>query len=223
MCVIARPYIFIIAGLLLVGCSSIETRSIVSGADIPASKYSRLALFVENLDETERLNAEQMILPVLKRAGVAAIIGPDIFKGRANKLSEKEKASLVQKEFDAVLYVSILDKGVVEELVPNAQHNGQTITFLNSQPLGLINFNSSLIIGVDQNTSKMYVLKQDGSVYQLMLALKTRADLQDTQTNKQVWTAETVASGKQTLTNMSQLFTQASQQIVEKMRADGAI
>ena len=182
----------------------------MSKGDIPASKYKKLAIFIENLDDAERPAAEQIVEATLQNAGVNAVSGPDVFKGRG-KLSEKAKASIVQNEFDAVLYLTVVEKGVVEEPVPNAFFDGQMIQY----NLG--------IVTVGHNLTDMYVIHPDGSVYQPTLALKLKVDIQDTKSAKEVWSSETISSGNAKTTTMPGLFTQASNQIVAKMREDSAI
>jgi hypothetical protein len=202
--------------LFLVGCTASETRSLASRDDIPSSKYKHVAVFIENLDESERQSAEQMMLPVLQGAGVNAVSGEDFFKAKG-ALSEKQKAAIAQKEFDAVLYLTVLQNGRTEELVPNAYHNGQAVTYYkNLIPSFSVAFSTD--IGADG-----FDLRPDGTVYELKLALHTKADLQDTKSAKLVWTSETIASGNEKVTNLNSLFEQASHQIVEKMRADNAI
>lgn len=206
----------------LAACSAIETRSIVSTEDLPTSKYRKIALFIENLDDAERPMAEQILISTLQNSGVNAVSGQQIFHERGN-LSEKAKASLVQKEFDAVLYVSVLEKGVSEHFLPNASHDGQRITFSNSLNAVVMNFGAAFTYDVSAVDPRTYSLKPDGTVYEQQLVLKTRADLQDTKSAKQVWTAETVASSKPPFVEMPQLFVQASKQIADKLRTDGAI
>jgi hypothetical protein len=196
---------------LLAGCAASETRSLVNKDDIPASKYKKVAIFIENLDEAERPAAEKIVVAALQNAGVNAASGPDIFKGRGTKLSEKAKASIVQKEFDAIIYLTVVEKGLVEELIPNAFFDGQMVQY----NLG--------IMTVGHDLTDMYIIKSDGSVYQPMLALKTKVDMQDTKSAKPVWTSETISSGHAKTTNMPALFTQASNQIVAKMREDSTI
>ena len=198
-------------GLLLAGCAASETRSLVSRDDIPASKYKKIAVFIENLDDAERPAAENIVVSTFQNAGVNAESGSAVFNGRSN-LSEKAKAAVVQNEFDAVLYLTIVEKGVVEELIPNAFFDGQ-----------MVQFNILGLATVGHSATNLYSIHPDGTVYQSILALKTAAAIQDTQTNKQVWTSETVSTGPTITTNMPALFTQASNQIVAKMRADNAI
>lgn len=209
--------VFIVAfALLLAGCAASETSSLVSKDDIPAGKYKKIAVFIENLNESEQTAAEKIVVSTFQNSGVNATSGSAVFTGRG-KLSEKAKAAIVQNEFDAVLYLKMVEKGVTEEVVSGASHNGGMIVF---QKAIIPGFNASFAtdIGTDG-----YILKPDGSVYQPMLALKTKADLQDTKSAKQVWEAETIASVNAKFSSMESLFTQASNQIVEKMRADGAI
>ena len=218
-----RPSIVFGVFLLLAGCASSETRSVVSKEDLPGSRYQRLAVFIENLDEGESALAEQVVVSALQGAGIHAVDGPGLLRSRGTKLSEKDKARIVQKEFDAVLYLTVLDKGLAEELVPNAQHDGESITFSNSLfgAFGLVN--ATFVTNITTPTNERFVLKDDGTVYARKLVLKTRADLQDTKSAKPIWSSETISSGDAGLSNMNLLFSQAAQQIIEKMRADGVI
>ena len=204
--------VVLILGLFLVGCASSETRSLVSKEDLPASKYKKLAVFIENLEEPERKGAEQIVLGALQNSGVNAVSGFDAYKRRGAALTEKAKATILQKEFDSVMYVKVVQKGQTEELIPNAYFDGQ-----------MVQINILGIASVGHNVTDLYIIKPDGSVYQSMLILKTNADLQDTQTAKQVWTSETISSGNAKTTNMAALFNQAAQQIVTKMREASAI
>jgi len=208
--VLPKRFFIIVFALLLAGCAASETRSLVSTDDIPASKYKKLAVFIENLDDAERPGAEQIVRATLQNAGVNAVSGSDVFKGRG-KLSEKAKASIVQKEFDAVLYLTVVEKGMVEELIPNAFFDGQMVQY----NLG--------IMTVGHNLTDLHVIKPDGSVYEQKLTLKTKVDLQDTKSAKAVWASETISSGPTKTTNMAGLFNQATNQIVAKMREDSAI
>jgi hypothetical protein len=197
--------------LLLAGCAASETRSIASPGDIPASKYKKVAVFIENLDESERVGAERMILASLKSAGINALSSGEIFRGREQLDSNAQAATIRKQAFDAVLYVTVLEKGLIEERVNNAYYDGQMI----QMSLGFIT--------VGHNVTDFYVVKPDGSVYTPSLILKTKSDLQDTKSAKQVWTAETISSGHPDVTNMTTLFGQTARQIVDKMRADQAI
>jgi len=151
------------------------------------------------------------VIAALQKAGGNAESGANIF-ARRGMLTEQAKAKVVQKEFDAVIYLTVLEKGIFAEIVPNAWSDGQTITY---SMLGLLE--------VSHNVTDLYVVRSDGTVYQQMLTLKMKVDLQDTKTAKQVWTSETVSSGNVRLTNMDVLFGEASQQITEKMKTDNAI
>jgi hypothetical protein len=197
--------------LLLVGCTTAETRSVVSKEDIPDTKYNKVVVFIENLEDNERLPAENIVVSTLQAAGLNAISSTNFFND-AGKLSEQQKARLVQKEFDAVLYLKVLEKGVFEELVPELRNSDGALVY--SVP----GFTFATDIGTG-----LYDLKPDGSVYKQLYGLKTQVDLQDTKSAKQVWTSETVATGEAHTSNMSMLFTQASNQIVAKLREDHAI
>jgi hypothetical protein len=217
----ARNLCLALFGLQLAGCAASETSSFVSANDIPVNKYHHIAVFVENVEGAEQSGAEQIIISNLTSAGVNADSGTTTINSKGKQLSEKQKALVIQNSFDAVLYVAVMEKGLVEELVPYAEHNGQVITFHVSVLSGLLDLGTT--VPIDENTNARFVLKEDGSVYQRVFALKTKSDLQDTKTAKQVWTAETISSGNATVTNMNIVFVGASKQIVEKMQADHAI
>jgi hypothetical protein len=201
---LGRYFLNSVLGLLLVGCAASETRSIVSSEDIPSGKYRKVIVFIEHNNEKERAALERAVILAIQGAGVAVGSGTALFAGK--RLSDEVKARIVQKDFNAVLYVNVLVNGMREQLVEYARHDGQFITI------------DGRTEEIDHYAQTMYNLKEDGSVYKLMPTLHTRSDLQDTKTNKQVWAAETIASGG-TLT----LYSQASKQIVQRLRADGAI
>jgi hypothetical protein len=205
-----KNFAILLAACCLLGCASSETRSVVSKDDIPVSKYKKVALFIENLDEADRSAAEKTVVSTLQNAGVNAVSGSDVFKGRG-ELSEKAKASIVQKQFDAVLYLTVEQRGIIEELIPNAFFDGQMIQY----NLG--------ILTVGHDMTDLHVIRSDGSVYEQKLTLKTKVDLQDTKSAKTVWISETISSGSTKTTNMATLFNQAANQIVAKMREDSTI
>lgn len=206
--------------IVVSACASSETRSIVSKADIPPGKYKNIALQISNLDDGEQRIAEQIIISSLRDAGVSARSFTEFLgKGR----SPQQSVQQIQKQFDAVLYVAIVSKGITADPIPNARHNGEAITFSSGQFAGVMNFAGSITIGVDEFTSKNFILNSDGSVSKPKLSLQTELKLQDTQSNNIVWTAETIAAGPPATTNMTALFDQAAHQIVEKMRDDSTI
>jgi hypothetical protein len=148
---VATSHFFIfVVGILLAGCAASETRSIVSKSDLPANRYKKIAVFIEDQNPKSSSNAvnmavgpivipihtpsgsaqtaeiEQKVVSALRSAGVDARNGPALFNGQ--KLNERDKAGIVQKNFDAVLYVNILVNGMTEELVDNAWHDGSFIT-----------------------------------------------------------------------------------------------
>lgn len=196
--------ILTLLGLWLASCASSETRSLVSAADIPSQRYGRVVLFVEHADPQERANLERAILLAFQGTRTAVQNGGELFKGR--QVDEKAKARLVQRDFDAVFYVNVLQSGMAEELVPGARHDGQFISIYGeTKP-------------IDSYVEYFYKLKEDGSVYKDVPVLKTNADLQDTKSAKVVWTAETVATGGTLV-----LFGHAAKNIVDRLKADGVI
>lgn len=219
-----RFFLLFLLAISLSACAaaSSETKSTVSATDIPASRYQKLALFVEGLDDSERPAAEQIILGKLRENRLDATLGSDVFQ-RRGQLSERAKSRIIQTEFDGVMYVSVLDKRIVEELVPNADTDGQTIWLHSGTYFGVVNAFGTLGLPVNEATSKLYIVKGDGHVYKPELVLKTKVDIQDAKSAKLVWTAESSASGHPGSVNVAQLFTQVSDQIVERMREDHAI
>lgn len=205
-------FTIVMVSAVLAACGSSETRSLVSTQDIPASKYRKVILFIENTTPQEQREAERVFVAALKQRGINSTGSAEFFATNP-KLSDAAKAALVRKHgFDAAMYVAVLEKNVVEERVPNTWHDGQMI---HSSIFGLIT--------VSHDIAGSYIPKQDGSVYQPLLALKLKAELQDVNSGKHVWVAETVATGPAAANNMSLLFTQASNQVADKLRTDQAI
>jgi hypothetical protein len=203
--------------LLLVGCTTAETRSVVSKEDIPEAKYKKVVVFIENLEDNERVPAETIVVTTLQAAGLNATSSTNFFND-SGKLSEQQKARLVQKEFDAILYLKVVEKGVFEEIVPDVTHQGDMLVYSKQIIPGVFGATFATDIGAN-----LYDLRPDGSVYKQMFGLKTQVDLQDTKSAKQVWSSETVATGEAHTSTMSMLFTQAFNQIVSKLREDHAI
>jgi hypothetical protein len=220
-----------LCALLLAGCADSETRSIVSKTDLLPNGYHKILVFVEDSDptphsgQTPSINVangqitlfipeggqsgsaaeiEQKLLSSLGSAGVAASGGSTFFKEQ--KLTEQAKATEVQKVFDAVLYVTILVNGMREQMVAGASQDGQFISIYGeTRP-------------IDDYDKMKYTFKEDGTVYQNVPTLQTKSDLQDTKTNKQVWSAETIGTGGTLV-----LASSVSDQIVKSLHENGAI
>lgn len=205
-----KLYFLVVCAFSLVGCVS-ETRSLVSSQDIPASKYKKVILFVENLDGMERPAAEQILVTTLRDAGVEAVSSSEAFKSEKSLDATAQGALIRRQGFDAALYVTVLEKGVVEEQVEGAWFDLAN-NEMHIDPVGGITA-----------TLRGYVVKPDGSVYYSNWTMKTKSELQDVQSAKQVWISETVAVGHGQFSNMSLIFAQAAKQIVQKMRGDNAI
>jgi len=229
--VLRRHFIAFSTAFVLTGCADSETRSIVSSSDLSGSKYRRIAVFVEGSDPAKShlsggVNAgngaitlslfiptpsgsapmaevEQKIVTAIGGTGAKASSGPALFSGQT--LSNQAKAAILQKGFDAVLYVAVLTNGMREEQVADASHNGQFVTFGAFQPEPIENYGS-------------FDYKPDGTVWHNVPTFQAKCDLQDTKTNKVVWSSETIATG-----GTAVLLSRASEQIVAKMRSDGAI
>ncbi|RXH12333.1 hypothetical protein EAS56_17650 [Bradyrhizobium guangzhouense] len=201
----------------LCACTSSATISNVSAADIPADKYRKIAVFVEKLSDAERPVAEEIFVSKLQRAGLEAESATKIFGGTTS--SEKEKEQLIQSQFDSVIYLAV-DKEIFEEAMPNSRHDDRSITLSSDPSQRIVNM---ITLPITDATTKEYVLRSDGSVAKPVLKLTVKSDLQDTKTAKLVWTAESNSSGHPGRVNVVQLFTQISDQIIEKMHADHAI
>lgn len=211
--------------LLLCGCGSIvpgsmhsETRSLV--ADLPAEKYQSIAVFVENFEEIDRMAAEQAIISSLESLGIRAVSGPTLFEGQHR--DDQSKAKLVQKDFDAVLYVSTSEKGITEKKMENLIYNGQDVIYVAG--------------GIPWYPLKKrhFIIKPDGSVYKPVIAAKLTSDLQDTKTNIRVWSSETIVMGDADQygnpggmtgapVDYSTMLLVATKQIAAKMREDHVI
>lgn len=53
-----RKFSVLTGVLLFAGCAASETRSLVSKEDIPANKYQKVAVFIENLDGADHAAEE---------------------------------------------------------------------------------------------------------------------------------------------------------------------
>lgn len=216
---------------LLAACADSETRSIVSKSDLPATRYQRIAVFVEDSNpvgptpspglavsngaisffipapsgSATDAEIEQKIVSGLKSAGIVASSGPALFTGQT--LSDQAKASIIQKGFDAVLYVIVLTNGMREQPVSDASCDGQNVSFSNGD---------SYSVAYAEGSG--FSCKGDGSVWHNIPTFQAKCDLQDAKTNKIVWSSETIATGGTLV-----LLSRASDQIIEKLRSDGAI
>lgn len=194
---------------LLVGCAS-ETHSNVSQADIAPNKYKKLVLFVENLDVGEKSSAEKIITGTLTEEGLNVVSSTQIFNGRS--LTPEAQAALIRSQgVDAALYITVLEKGAAEEQIEGAWYD-----FDNDE------MHIDPVSGIAA-TIRGYEVRPDGSVYYRSLGLKTRAELQDVNTAKEVWQSETVVVGHGQISNMAAMLAQAAKQIADKMRSDQAI
>lgn len=182
-----------------------------SSQDIPASKYHKIVLFVENLSDAERSAAEQIVVGTLRDSGIEAVSSSEVFKTQKDLSANAQGAFIRKQGFDAALYVTVLEKGSEEEQIEGAWFDAGN-NEMHIDPIGGI-----------AATLRGYVVKPDGSVYYTNWTLKTRSELQDVQSAKQVWVSETAAVGHGNFSNMNLVFSQAAKQIVEKMRADKAI
>jgi hypothetical protein len=207
---LGRYVIHAFIAFLVVGCAQSETRSVVNPADIPPSRYKKIVLFVENIEGRERAGAEQVVSKTFQDAGINTVPSSEVFGG--TKLDANTQGQRIRKAgFDAALFLNVAQKGAFEERVENAYFDGEMIQIT----MGFVT--------VGHNVTDFYLIKPDGSVYYPMLVLKAQSELQDVKSGKQVWAAETIASGHAQTTNMTMVFTQAAKQIVDKMRADQAI
>lgn len=189
---------------IVFGCTSSETRSLVSYSDIPPNKYRKVAVFVEQGDRSDRAKIELAVVAAINGAGLGAKGESELFP--QTNLSQVAKGQILQRDFDVVLYVRVLLSGMTEQLVSGARHDGRYITIYGETK------------EIDLYVTNAFVLKPDGSVYQEVPTLHTKSELQDTKTAKIVWIAETIATGGTLV-----LTKRAADQIVEKLRADNII
>jgi len=213
-----RNVAVIAVGLTLASCgATTNLQSSVSTADIPGGKYKKMAIFIEGQDAAERRIAEEALISALRSAGINAVSGDDLLAQKKNA-NNAEKVRLVRSQgTDALLYVKV--HRTKEVLIRNARWDSGRI----------------LITGDDgtitEHPTLGYTVKSDG-VYQKHEALSTSAELQDVNSAKLVWTGSAGTGQEYTLLIMGipvggqtheSLVTQASKDIVSKMRADGAI
>jgi hypothetical protein len=110
------PAVFsVLLGLLLVGCVTANTTSTVSSADIPANKYRKIVVFVENTDDLERLPAEELVVVALQSAGTTAATSLEVFNYH-RAISDDNKATIIlARGYDAALYVTVTQKAMLAE------------------------------------------------------------------------------------------------------------
>jgi hypothetical protein len=213
-------FIFLALAVLLGGCAAAETRSIVDTASLPSKQYRSIAIFLENFDEADRPLAEAAIQNSFQTFSIRVASGVALFEGR--QLDDPAKAKLIQKDFDAVLYVRTSEKGITEQRMENLVFNGEDVIYVAG--------------GIPWYSLKTdhYIIKPDGSVYKPIIAAKLKSDLQDTKTNLQVWSSETIVTGDADKfgnpggvsglpVDYSTMLVTASKQIVEKMHGDHII
>ena len=138
--------------LPLVGCATSETRTAVSAADVSAGKYrKRSPVFLESVADGsfgDRVRSnlgsgcypssgpvstlqkgreiEEAVLKYLEKCRNGGHIQRANLWGKRSQ--RKDKALLVQKSFDAVLYVNVLVNGTERAEDEGASHNGHYIT-----------------------------------------------------------------------------------------------
>ena len=117
----------------------------------------------------------------------------EIFKDHEDMDAGAQANFIRAQGFDFVLYVTVLESGYVPEGVNTVSWNTPVMGFMFSGPRPA------------------------------EWALKTKSELQDANTAKLVWSAETITSGIAEVSNMNLLFTQASQQIINKLGTDHII
>jgi hypothetical protein len=204
--------------LILASCGATSNvQTAVSAADIPASKYRKVAVFIEAQDESDRTSAEGTVVSALRDLGVNAVSGPDLLAQKKNA-SNAEKVRLVRSQgTEALLYVKV--QGTREVRITNARWDRGRILIYNDDGT------------VMEQPTLGYIVKPDG-VYQKHEHLSTSAELQDVNSAKLVWTGSAGTGQQTTLLIMGvpvggasreSLLSQASKDIISKMRADGAI
>jgi len=211
---------------LLLGCAAVtETQSVISSDDIPESKYKKIFVVVQNFEEADRSKAEDSLLHELRDIGITGISSDDAFVDGRN-FTDIQKMKYIQENYEAVLYVRLVQIGVAEKQGDNASHNGEMVTFYGhfSGFNGFLETHSVTSLGVESIIIKQnYILKPDGTVYEAGRAIQLNSEMQDTKTNKRVWVADTSSFVKRTDETTTSLFRNAAQDLVKKLKVDEAI
>ncbi|MGA7862106.1 MAG: hypothetical protein WCB19_09680 [Thermoplasmata archaeon] len=223
MSALGRLALIFLLGSALASCvTTSDSQTAVSAADIPASKYKQVAVFIENVSEAEHASADAVVVSTLQGLGVNAVSGDSLFNEHNGNLSDAAKVRILkERSIDALLYIKVQSSN--EQLITNARFDGQFVYLTHDDGT------------VDTITPQAggFTIKPDGRVYQSSPMLVTRAELQDVKSAKLVWTADTVTypqyqvawlgmnfSGGATA---SSLFQEAAKEIVGKMRSASAI
>jgi hypothetical protein len=221
-----RYLAFGILAALLLGCAAVtETRSVVSSGDIPEAKYNKIVIVVQNFGEDEHSKAEQALVHELRSAGIAGISTDDVL-AKGKNFTDAQKTKLIQDNYEAVLYVRLIQSGTAERRLDDASHDGQMVTFHDHFAgfNGFLESHSTTRLGVNHIIVKQnYILKPDGAVYEKGRAIQLNSELQDTKTNKRVWVGDTSAFIKNADESTASLFQDAAQNLIKKLQADKAI
>lgn len=209
-------WVWILIGVALIsGCVSADTNSTLSREDVRAGGYRRVLVFLENVSDEERAAAEKSITSAFAATGVQAKSGAVLFRG--SKLSEQRKTEIVQRDFDAVLYINVQSRAPSIQ-VPLAKVDGNVVHI--PTPFG----------DTITRPAENYVIASDGGVYRTV-DLQSRAELQDTKSAKVVWASNVntaaghtmVSGGRQVVGGTLGQLEEVARQLVTRMRSDQII
>jgi hypothetical protein len=205
--------------LALCSCATVTTTisSTISSADLPPDKYRKIVVFIEN-DDADRGAFERSIVAGLHSAGVVSESSVVLFNNSRTTADPAEQAQTIRGQgFDAALYVTIVQKALVQEATVNmwmAQDEAGDAMVCSGSAANYFCY----------SMPSWYALAQDGNLVKLTLTLVTKSELQDVRSAKLVWTADaSVFADGTDFDTMPGLFDKIARQISEKMKSDHAI
>lgn len=204
---------------LLGGCAEIvsNTASSVSASDIKPGKYKKIAIFVENTEDADRINFEVAAASSLQRAGLEGKSSFELFNYSKLRFNPDQQAQMVRdNNFDSALYVTVAQKALLQEPVAV-----ESTMVLGDQRLICRRNAIGQICSSPASTS---FFGPDGRLFRQVVTLLLKAELQDIVSGKQVWTAETSISFEgNNFGAIATLFDRAMRELSARMRIDGVI
>lgn len=208
-----RFIIPLLLALVLTGCMTAETTSVVSLSAIPPGRYHKIIILVEGVNDSDRNGIEHILEGELRGAPVEFDAGSALFAGK--NLSPADKVELIRNQgFDAALYVNVTRKDLDTELMPGWTFDGNTF----QSPPG-----EGISVGIGVNLPNPYLVEPDGRVVKQTLVFISESKLRDTNTGIVVWQANSSATVNVKFGNMPSLVQKVAEDIVAKLRSDKAL
>lgn len=194
----------------------VATQSVSSTSGTPAGRYRAVVVFVENVDQTVRLTAEEAIVSKLKRSGVRAQSSLELFN-YSQSIDDVSKANIIQSNgFDAALFVYLVRADTLEKPAPGISQGNW-----NGVPVFCGNWSGGQWCKSPELTE--YSLDSQGHVVTSTSTVVTQSTLEDVRTAQRVWAGETTATVNAKFGNAEGLYDLAARNVVAKLQQDRVI